>query len=103
MDSELLAQIAALPAAKGKAKAIQFAHVLADDLKDQEKRHKAELAVLRKKAALFDKLQELLARQVSSEAEYNKLEAEINKILKSGAGKGKVNKRPAGPKDDEEE
>ena len=101
MDQQLLDQIAALPAAKGKKQALQFAHVLADDLKELEKRHAFEVAILRKKAGLYDKLQELLARQVTSEAEYNKLEVEITKLLKGGGGKGKVNKRP--PKDDDDE
>ena len=85
MDGDLLAKIAALPAAKGKAAAVNFARVLADDLKQLEVTHRKEVKVLKKKADGYDLVRDLVKRQATlleeTKDNNDKLEEEILKVL----------------------
>jgi hypothetical protein len=63
MDQEILAQIAKLPAAQGRKKALSFVAVLADDLKQLEAETARKLKPLQAKVNKFDQIRKLVAEQ----------------------------------------
>lgn len=81
MDHEILAQIAKLPAAQGRKKALSFVAVLADDLKQLEAATARKLKPLQAKASKFDRIRTLIAEQSKLLADTKARNDEIEELV----------------------
>jgi hypothetical protein len=81
MDAELIKQISKLPAAAGRKKALAFSSVLADDLRQLEKKTKLQMKPLQEKSQKFEKVRQLVAEQAKILAHASKRNDEIEEAI----------------------